>query len=885
MNYIDIFNDENNEYCFNFENLESLIKSLQNEIEKFDNILFEINENKNKIQKLENENKLRKEIIKIYNKKDNEKMFEFEAKRLKDFPLNNTVSLFYYLFKFEYFSFLNSFSYLFNNIAHIYLNDSKRFYYTLLFNQNKQILKYCDKYKISNFMRLIVDNISLLCLYQNSNFKGITDMLGIFNLCYFSNIKENFDKFFFSYEFCEDLFYLKYKNYNNENEDKKGHIKFEFNQKNTFLEIPDINKFVIKLQNYNNSEKKIYSFYLKDDELIYYLFETLFDENKQYSVFDIKLAKKNDNNNDKFISYKDIFDYLELYKNYNLKKYKISSFTNKKKEKISNFLKNLDENHIDKIKNLYNLDIYISNNNIYLPGFILNIKNEYFLKKLKFYSKQFPNEVFYMNIDQNNNPIYLEIKKHSNIVFKCNLEDNLENYNILNLNNDNTGFIINTGLYVYKFPIHNMNYDDNPFLKIYGSFDNKNLEAYEEYYENYLYPNFKTENKDEFIKKYGNLTYSPIKIYKDEICQFNEKFNIVNNSINKEKFKASFRYTIKEMINNSTKTLISLYSPSLRFLIDKKFPKYNEYLLSYAGFFNNYNLQYLDSIIFENYSFKYIEHICNLVGIDFYNDKKALTKLHVRIYENMYKNDKDNNLLNESISYIKDSEYLLHLEEKFNELKKNKTELNKKIKDLNENKGKLTDKQEQENILNEIRKANETYYENLGKMMEARKKLIMFYEQNVSENDKNKIDQIDPIEEEFIEINYEFKCNKDNKIKLCKTIEGRDINLYNTNPRCLKIIKKPNSKLVLNGDNIYNTYLKTKDLGFKKVIKDALFDLLYLKDLNCCNFKITKMKGDDNFYHLYLNKSKRLYFYFKNNEIELIDIVGHNNEKKNNILD
>ena len=132
--------------------------------------------------------------------------------------------------------------------------------------------------------------------------------------------------------------------------------------------------------------------------------------------------------------------------------------------------------------------------------------------------------------------------------------------------------------------------------------------------------------------------------------------------------------------------------------------------------------------------------------------------------------------------------------------------------------------------------------------------------------------------ENKIEKIYDIKLKLDKNYYFYKRIKYLgDTSIYCENPR---IIKTTNEKpTIISGDSIFKTYINANK-SLKEKIENALFDLLYLKDLTKSKFKIEKMSGENDFHHLYLDYDNRIYFYFKDNKITLIDIIGHTKDKK-----
>ena len=191
-----------------------------------------------------------------------------------------------------------------------------------------------------------------------------------------------------------------------------------------------------------------------------------------------------------------------------------------------------------------------------------------------------------------------------------------------------------------------------------------------------------------------------------------------------------------------------------------------------------------------------------------------------------------------------------------------------KNKKLNNNIHKINNNENTNNYENKIAELD------YKKKLENIKKINEWTKNQINKKNQNKMNQ---------KIN-----NSENEEKKVLKIKGffnndvvitEDIDKYFEKSREIKIINSTTTRI--DGDTIFKTYRESnKDI--KEKIEKALFELKYIKNLlHDSSFKIEKMKGDNNFFHLYLDDALRIYYYYsKDNEITLLDKIGHTDEKK-----
>ena len=788
-----IKNSDDKTNIFNFTSIEDLKIFINNEINIIKSRISLYKENLNKKKSLN---------IKINdNEKKIEKIKSTIEKNFNSFYKNEFINIVDDIFKLDPINFEKVLEYTFGNLDKNFFNDDKNVYKTVFLNQQEQILKYCENYKLTNEMLLFLNVVNSISYYTNSNFKGISDIYGTFHLCHIKT--KDVNKFFFNYFIEDSSFYLKYNLI-------KNIIKIELydkSKKDNFLKLYNIKKNGIMIK--NNKEKYEYSMYSEDNIL------------KIYINIDLKLgcfkyfeAEIKDRETKKIYKIYDIFEYLKTETLDRLKNYNTKMTNLDIKKQIAPYSKKLDdylnskkdvtniedlEKKIEKCKKFASVDI-ISR----VPQNISNVE----LKKFK----NLDNNIYIFTFNKNHIfsqdvALYANINKNTEDTISStyeNLNCFQNSYQIPesesmspNLDHCRKAFSISTKYKFYSFPYNKPDSKNSSFLKIYSINDKEDNEIFNKYYNN--------------MKEYNEIIMA-FQLKKENM------YNLISD----------------QTVNSDN------------FIVDQKFPYYNNLILSNCKLqYNDYAFSYYyDFDLFDNCNPEYIKYLCSLFNLNFYKKtpfNNLLIKLGIDI-----NNDNTKNFINLMDKRIEDF--------------KNK-KLNNNIHKINNN----------ENTNNYENKIAELDYK---KKLENIKKINEWTKNQINKKNQNKMNQ---------KIN-----NSENEEKKVLKIKGffnndvvitEDIDKYFEKSREIKIINSTTTRI--DGDTIFKTYRESnKDI--KEKIEKALFELKYIKNLlHDSSFKIEKMKGDNNFFHLYLDDALRIYYYYsKDNEITLLDKIGHTDEKK-----
>ena len=867
----------NNENFKNFKQLEKYIKKKIDEIntlkknkkDELDNKKKALTYKKTELKRLSQELKILTEEINSIKKELYIKYLEKNALHTNDHLFN----IFDNIFLLKGSNMEKSLNFLFNSLEFLVIRGFSRGFFKYSFvNQHPLILKYCEKYDCTNLSLLFYNLVNSFCFLKNKYFRGILNLSGDFNMCQFTKDKVN--KFFFSYKYPENCyFYIKY------NMDRNI-AKFLF--------IPYCNKKgqgLCSIQEYGlrfyKNVGKVHEFYIKDGIFTYYVDINKFKNNDYFNYIKLKYRKNFDNkecNNIYTIDY--IFKSMGIENTsviflcndieFDTIKEKINK--NKNSEDILNNIKNLIQN--DLFKKYFSIDkknISIKD----IDGNILNINlNEKGIDNFKFTVKG-ADLVKYITNDQN----YSE----------CNL---------FGKNIKEKSLIINTYGYIWQFFQNTFLSHNSNFLNIY--FDNKFLPL--------------LKKKDGEYNKYLN------DLLEDE-----------NNKI------SSYRDFFKQ----KDKTLITIYDIGAQIYLLDKYSKIFTFITCFNFDIADFN-QYLNIKFCDQTEHKFYLYLCDLQKIfcrDIKNPFYTYLKCTSEDFENYRENTHQkgicnvffakNNTYRQLIAKIKnytkeqmevfEKNILGNLEEYLYLIYLGNNVVIKKEYDyiLNDNEQKnINIKQEGVNTINySLDSTNNTSdspntsdtetniynnNKNFFRELQNKDKIRSWFIGN--ENDK-----IDKNIDNLILTNNDYEEPKSNKIVMgielpTKPIFKRSYNLQIVEKECdghpldvKKISKNYNldkkrtinfinsiEDLIIDGDNIITTYRGADD-NFKKDIEKVLFDLVYLKNLMESTYKITKMKGCKGLFHVYFNhgsRSNRIYFYLKDECINVINKIGHTIEKK-----
>ena len=858
----------NNENFKTFEQLKKYIKKKVDEIKTLKN-----NKKKVLVSKKDELKKLSKELKTLTEEINNIKKklyIEYLGKNVLH-TKDHLFNIFDNIFLLKRSNMEKSLNFLFNSLEFLVIKGFSRGFFKYSFvNQHPLILKYCEKYDCTNLSLLFYNLINSFCFFKNKNFRGISNLSGDFNMCQFTKDKVN--KFFFSYKYLENShFYIKY-NMN------KNLAKFLFT--------PYCNKkrqSLCSIQEYGlrfyRDGGKVYEFYIKDGIFTYYVDINELKNKDYFNYIKLKYIKNSDNK-----ECNSIHSISDILKSIGIKNPQVIFLSNDigfdmMKETIN---KNENsENILNNIKNLIQNDLfkkYFSIDEKYI--FIKDIKNNSVLN------------------------IYLDRENVDNFKFTVGIKDIIEyitndkNYSECNLFDKKIkekSLIINTYGYIWEFFQNTFLSHNSIFLNIY--FDNRYLpllnkkdDEYNEYLNDLL--------EDENIK---------ISSYRDFFKQ-KDKTLITIYDIGAPKYlfgKNSKFFTFFICFNYN----IADYNQYLNFkFCDQTEHKFYVYLCDLQKIFckdiKNPFVTYLEltSKDFENY--KENQHQKGVDNI-FFHGNNTYRQLIARIKE--YTEEEMKNLEKSILENLKEYLYLIYLnntkeiKEEYDYILNDNEQKNNNISNDTEQKGINITNSSTNNTLDSINTSdtetniynnNKNHLENLKKIERIRswfkdnaKIEIDTDNLNLTNNDSKepeyKYFDIEIHNKPIFKIGYnlqivENECYghpldvgfifKDYFLK-----EKRTINFINSIPN-----------LNINGKDIITTYDKA-DNDFKKHIEKFFFDLIYLNDLTKSEYRIKKMNGNDGLLHAYFShgsKSNRMYFYLKGKNINLLNIIGHNIEKK-----